>query len=127
MVIFMKRLILPLFSIFMFLLPACGSEQKTSTPAPVPPIVVQPPGGKDPAAEFTSTIKPILAKNCGGGNCHTSGSPRDAVIQTAAAFINGGASARMTSSSMPPVGSAQAGNFSAGEKTTLLAFIAKYK
>jgi hypothetical protein len=115
---------------------SCGKESGdggySNPPAPQPQPQPSPnpnpqPNPTDPTQEFNTTVKPLLQKNCGGGNCHTSGGSRDAAIQSANNFIKGTSGQRIQSGNMPPSGTAQANNFSAADKSTLLGFIAKYK
>lgn len=120
--------------VFIMVLIGCGKEtgaggyQNPPAPQPQPTPIPNPdPNPTDPAQEFNATVKPLLQKNCGGGNCHSSGGSRDAAIQSANNFIKGTSGQRIQSGSMPPSGTSQASNFSAVDKRTLLAFIAKYK
>ncbi len=109
---------------FIAMLISCGkSSEDSSYPAPQP----SPQPGNNSSAEFNSSIKPILTKNCAGAGCHTSGKARDAIIQSATGFIASKASAEIQGGEMPPPASPQATAFSASDKSTLLAFIAKYK
>lgn len=110
---------------FIVMLISCGksSEDSSYPPAPQP----QPQPGNNSTAEFNSSIKPILTKNCAGAGCHTSGKARDAIIQTATNFIASKAAAEIQGGEMPPSASPQAAAFSASDKSTVLAFIAKYK
>jgi len=110
---------------FIVMLISCGksSDDDSYSKPPVP----QPQPGNNSAAEFSSSIKPILTKNCAGAGCHTSGKPRDAIIQSATGFIASKAAAEIQGGQMPPPASPQAAAFSASDKSTVLAFIAKYK
>lgn len=112
---------------FLFMTIACGSKDSASTPGPSPqPQPIPGPDGGS-AAEFASTIKPILAKSCAGGSCHTSGAARDNIIKTDVNFLKSKAGQEIQAGEMPPPGSAQASSISGTDKSTLLAFIAKYK
>jgi len=109
---------------FIAMLISCGkSSDDSSYPAPTP----QPQPGNNSAAEFNSSIKPLLTKNCAGAGCHTSGAARDAIIQTSTNFIASKAAAEIQGGLMPPAASPKAAAFSATDKSTILAFIAKYK
>jgi hypothetical protein len=111
---------------FIVMLISCGkSSEDSSYPEPTPQPQPQP--GNNSAAEFSSSIKPLLTKNCAGAGCHTSGAARDAIIQTSTNFIASKAAAEIQGGQMPPPASPKAAAFSATDKSTILAFIAKYK
>jgi hypothetical protein len=112
---------------FLALTMACGSKDSASTPGPSPQPQPTPNPNSGSAAEFASTVKPILAKSCAGGSCHTSGAARDNIIKTDVNFLKSKAGQEIQEGEMPPPGSAQASAISGSDKSALLAFIAKYK
>ena len=111
---------------FIVMLISCGkSSEDSSYPEPTPQPQPQP--GNNSAAEFNSSIKPLLTKNCAGAGCHTSGKARDAIIQSVTGLTSSKASAELQGGQMPQPASPQAAAFSSADKSTILAFIAKYK
>ena len=78
-------------------------------------------------ADFQANVKPVLDRSCGGSSCHTSGTARDGLIKSGSALISSRAEGLVAANAMPKPGSAQAEQFSAGDKQTVLGFIVKYK
>ena len=63
-------------------------------PAPEPDPEPEAPGWDDAVV--------VLTTSCAGANCHSGGRPRDAVIETADAFLDSAACSRIRGGSMPP-------------------------
>jgi hypothetical protein len=87
-----------------FLAVSCGSDKKEKK------VIKSSPTDKT----WTAEIKPILKARC--VRCHASSE----FISSGAAYKRSGASKRVASGNMPPVGSGEAASMTAAEKTTLI-------
>lgn len=78
----------------------------------------------DVTYDFASDVAPILAKSCGGSECHAADNPRgssSAYVDAEAAFRNAPAD-RLANGSMPPAGSGM--SLTDEERNILLLFLA---
>lgn len=116
----MKVFLFLSFVLFSF---SCGDDDDNSSSPPPS----KPPPSSTPAEVSFTRVKPVLAKSCGGGSCHTSGNSRDRVIVSSRNFLGSKACTLVRNLKMPKPGSPQAGAITDAERKRITDYCAAHK